>query len=272
MDDPVMPPQPVPCRLLWAALVALSLMVATASAQPARQRPYDVDRWSPQWGARWALEAFAPIDRLLVWRSPIRVATVASPDLSSLAGYGQAQLLAIVAALDFGQPPAVSADPAAANFVVCAGPTYRTTNDFCDAVYLARYRNAWFGRGLSPAVPDPTPLSANENPPLLPRCAFFADSAGSIGAAFVSLSSLDDAHAVRTCLMQGLGLAFWKIEAFFRADYSTSENTYGLRNHEMSLLQAAYLADRAGCPNRRVDVACFEVWLDRLAAPPLPVR
>ncbi len=260
-------------RLAAGGLLAgLSMACIAASAQPARQQPYDVDRWSPQWGARWALEAFVPIDRLLLWRGPIRVATVASPDLSSLAQYGQAQLLDIAAALDLRQPAAASADPGAANFVVCAGPTYRTTNEFCDAVYLARYRNGWFGQGLSLAVPDPMPFSANENPPLLPRCAFFADSAGSIGAAFVSLSSLDDAHTVRTCLMQGLGLAFWKIEAFFHADYSTSENTYGLRNHELSLLKAAYLADRAGCPGGRVDVACFEAWLDRLDPAPRPPR
>ena len=112
-------------------------------------------------------------------------------------------------------------------------------------------------------MPDPVVTSANEDAPLLNRCSYFTDQSGSIGAAFVSLSSLDSRETIVNCLMQGLGLSFWKIEAFFKADYSTDENAHGIRNHELSLLKAGYWVDRLGCAGTADKVACKQKFIEQ---------
>jgi len=240
----------------------LSLLGVTVLAQPAYAQPYNVDKFSPLYAARWALEAFYPVDRLVLWRSDIRIALIATPDLSSMAQYAEGELRRLIGGIDF--PHQVADVPLEqANFVICVAPAYRTTNASCDSAYLARIRADWYARGLTQAVPDPVAASADEDPPLLDRCSFFIDKTGSIGAAYISIATLDGRERIRNCLIQGLGLGFWKIEAFFHADYSTDENTHGIRHHETSLLQAAYAIERHGCSGRPIDVACFQAAIEQ---------
>jgi hypothetical protein len=232
-------------------------------AQPVSAQPYNVDKFSPLYAARWALEAFYPVDRLVLWRSDIEIATIATPDLSSMAHYAESELRGLLGAIAFAHGVTV-APLEQANFVICVGPTYTTTNVACDGAYLTRVRADWYARGLVPAVPDLIAASPAEDPPVLDRCAFFTDKSGSIGAAYISIGTLDGRERIRNCLIQGLGLGFWRIEAFFHADYSTDENTYGIRHHEVSLLQAAYAIDRQGCGGGPIDVACFQAAIERI--------
>ncbi len=244
----------------WSVAIAAALL---AGGSAARAQPYNVEKWSPQYAARWAFEAFSPVDRVIVWHSDIKIALVGRPDIVSMAAYGQDQLLGLVGALDFRHKIGTAAKAEDANFVICAGPVYRTTNNACDAAYLANYRADWYARGMVAAVPDPVAGSPNEDAPLLNRCSFFTDKSGSIAAAFVSINSLDSRDSIRNCLMQGLGLSFWRIEAFFHADYSTDENSYGIKNHEISLLQAGYLVDRVGCASAKDKVTCFQTFIEQ---------
>ncbi len=250
-------------RWLAAALVTLGWL---AGAQTANAQLYNSEKWSPQYAARWALDAFLPVDRLIVWRSDIKIAVVSTPDLSSLADYAKDELLAMIGAIDFRHQVTMAGKPADANFVICIGPVYRTTNNACDAAYLATVRNAWYAQGLKSAVPEPVAGSPSEDAPLLNRCSYFTDKAGAIGAAFVSVSSLNSKQEIDNCLMQGLGLSFWRIEAFFHADYSTDENAHGIKGHELSLLQAGYWVDRLGCGAIADKQTCFRKFIDRAEA------
>ncbi len=247
-------------------LMCLVAVLTFLSSHIAQAQPYNVEKWAPQYAARWAFEAFSPVDRVVVWRSDIKIALIGRPDILSMAAYGQDQLLDLVGALDFRHPIGVAAKAEDANFVICAAPVYRSTNNACDAAYLEHYRADWYARGLTPAVPDPVVVSANEDAPLLNRCSFFTDKSGSIGAAFISIGSLDSRDTVRNCLMQGLGLSFWKIEAFFHADYSTDENAHGIKNHELSLLKSGYLVDRVGCAGTKDKVSCFQAFIEQVEA------
>jgi hypothetical protein len=242
----------------------MSGVVAAWMATPgAHAQSYNNDRWSAQYGARWAQEAFAPVDKVVVWRGPLKVATVSTPDLSSLAQYAAGQLGELASAVGLAQSAASFGD---ANFVICAGPVYRTTNNACDAAYLNSFRANWYERGLTQVLPDPAVVSTKEEPPVLDRCSFFIDKSQTIAAAFISVSSLDSAMDIRHCLLQGLGLNFTKIEPFFHADYSTDENEHGIVGHELSLLKAGYWVDRLGCAGTADRLACFRRYIDKAEA------
>jgi hypothetical protein len=244
-------------------VVVLAALGALAGAAAAQAQPYNNDKWSPAYAARWANEAFSPVDRLVVWRSDVKVTVLSTPDLSSMGDYAKDQLQSLIGAIDFRHQAGPAATPGAANYVICVGPVYSTTNNACDAAYLAGFRTDWYAKGLISGVPDPVAQSQNEDAPLLNRCSYFTDKSGSIAAAFVSISSLDSRETIRNCLTQGLGLSFWKIEAFFKADYSTDENAHGIKNHELSLLKAGYWVDRLGCAGTADKVACFQKYIEQ---------
>jgi|SRR6185369_9556534 len=254
----------MPIRTL--SLAAPLAVLVTFCVGLAHAQPYNNDRWSVQWAARWALDAFQPVDRLVVWRSDVKLAVVSTPDLSSMAEYARSELTILLGAIDFRHQVAMAAKPEDANFVICVGPVYPTTNNACDAAYLATVRNAWYAQGLKLAVPEPVAGSPNEEAPLLNRCSYFTDKSGSLAAAFVSISSLNNKQEIDNCLMQALGLSFWRIEAFFQADYTSDENQHGIRGHELSLLKAGYWVDRLGCAGIADRQACFLKYIERAEA------
>lgn len=241
-------------------------LLAALGAWPAYAQRYDNENWSAQWAARWALDAFQPVDRVVVWRSDVKLGVVAPQEGWSMAQQAQAVLHDLIGRIDLRHKLVTPTRTEDADFVICVGEVKGKVNALCDAVYLTNFRAPWHQRGLTSPVPEPPPQARIEDTPVLDRCSYFTDSSGTIRAAFISLSPTDDEAAVRNCLMQGLGLSFWRIEAFFQADYTSDENQHGIKGHELSLLKAGYWVDRLGCPGIDDRQSCFRHYIDRAEA------
>jgi hypothetical protein len=249
-----------------ASLFGVLALGAALGAWPAHAQRYDNDNWSAQWAARWALDAFQPVDRVVVWRSDIRMGVVAPQEGWSQARQAQAALRELAGTIDLRYQIVVPARNEDADFVICVGEVKGKVNALCDSVYLVTFRATWHQRGLTLATPEPPQQARIEDTPVLDRCSYFTDSSRTIRAAFISLSPSDDKSVVRNCLMQGLGLSFWRIEAFFQADYTSDENQHGIKGHELSLLKAGYWVDRLGCAGMDDRQACFRHYIDRAEA------